>query len=184
MIRRIIPFFTFLFIAFVSQFTKADNFFHSTTFVLDNGLTVIAIENHRAPVVTHMVFYKTGSANDPINKTGIAHLLEHLMFKGTKIIPKNNVSSNKINKNVKIKRKLPGTIKIIIDDAKQYAGYAVNGGYALTSENGYVLEMTDKLPDGLLLIKAKDVKTETGKKISLASNLITIILSNRRVCKK
>ncbi|MCQ2965715.1 MAG: insulinase family protein [Alphaproteobacteria bacterium] len=92
MIRRIIPFFTFLFIAFVSQFTKADNFFHSTTFVLDNGLTVIAIENHRAPVVTHMVFYKTGSANDPINKTGIAHLLEHLMFKGTKIIPKNKFS--------------------------------------------------------------------------------------------
>jgi len=53
------------------------------TFTLDNGLQVVVIEDHRAPVVTHMVWYKVGAADDPPGKSGIAHFLEHLMFKGT-----------------------------------------------------------------------------------------------------
>src|SRR5487761_2046429 len=53
-------------------------------FTLENGLDVVLIEDHRAPVVTHMVWYKNGSAEDPPMKSGIAHFLEHLMFKGTK----------------------------------------------------------------------------------------------------
>ena len=54
-----------------------------TSFMLDNGLEVVVIEDHRAPVVTHMVWYRNGSADDPPMKSGIAHFLEHLMFKGT-----------------------------------------------------------------------------------------------------
>ena len=50
---------------------------------LDNGLEVVVIPDHRAPVVTHMVWYRNGSADDPAGKSGIAHFLEHLMFKGT-----------------------------------------------------------------------------------------------------
>jgi len=57
-------------------------------FKLDNGLTVVVIQDHRAPVVTHMVWYRNGSADDPPGKSGIAHFLEHLMFKGTKTHPK------------------------------------------------------------------------------------------------
>ena len=57
--------------------------FNPTTFTLDNGLEVVVIENHRAPVVTHMVWYKVGAADEPPGKSGIAHFLEHLMFKGT-----------------------------------------------------------------------------------------------------
>ena len=53
-------------------------------FRLDNGLSVVVIPDHRAPVVTHMVWYRNGSADDPLGKSGIAHFLEHLMFKGTK----------------------------------------------------------------------------------------------------
>ncbi len=53
------------------------------TFKLANGLDVVAIPDHRAPVVTHMVWYRNGAADDPIGKSGIAHFLEHLMFKGT-----------------------------------------------------------------------------------------------------
>ncbi|MCW2282465.1 zinc protease [Rhodoblastus acidophilus] len=52
-------------------------------FKLDNGLEVVVIPDHRAPVVTHMVWYRNGSADDPRGKSGIAHFLEHLMFKGT-----------------------------------------------------------------------------------------------------
>ena len=50
---------------------------------LANGLEVVVIPDHRAPVVTHMVWYRNGSADDPVGKSGIAHFLEHLMFKGT-----------------------------------------------------------------------------------------------------
>jgi zinc protease len=52
-------------------------------FTLDNGLRVVVIEDHRAPVVVHMVWYKVGSADEPPGSSGIAHFLEHLMFKGT-----------------------------------------------------------------------------------------------------
>ena len=55
---------------------------------LANGMSVIVIPDHRAPVVTHMVWYRNGSADDPPGKSGIAHFLEHLMFKGTEKHPK------------------------------------------------------------------------------------------------
>jgi zinc protease len=61
-------------------------------FRLDNGLNVVVIPDHRAPVVTHMVWYRNGSADDPPGKSGIAHFLEHLMFKGTKAHPQGQFS--------------------------------------------------------------------------------------------
>jgi len=54
-----------------------------TNFSLDNGMDVVVIEDHRAPVVVHMVWYRAGAADEPPGKSGIAHFLEHLMFKGT-----------------------------------------------------------------------------------------------------
>src|SRR5579875_1533258 len=59
---------------------------------LGNGMTAIVIPDHRAPVVTHMVWYRNGSADDPVGKSGIAHFLEHLMFKGTKTHPQRHFS--------------------------------------------------------------------------------------------
>ena len=50
---------------------------------LANGLDIVVIPDHRAPIATHMVWYRNGSADDPVGKSGIAHFLEHLMFKGT-----------------------------------------------------------------------------------------------------
>lgn len=57
--------------------------FNPETFTLDNGLQVVVIPNHRVPVVMHMVVYKVGAADEPLGKSGIAHFLEHLMFRGT-----------------------------------------------------------------------------------------------------
>ncbi len=54
-----------------------------TTFTLDNGMDVVVIEDRRAPVVQHMVWYRAGSADEPIGSSGVAHFLEHLLFKGT-----------------------------------------------------------------------------------------------------
>jgi zinc protease len=53
------------------------------TFTLANGLQVVVIPDHRTPVVTHMIWYKVGSADETAGKSGLAHFLEHLMFKGT-----------------------------------------------------------------------------------------------------
>ena len=61
--------------------------FSPATFTLENGLQVVVVENHRNAVVTQMVWYKVGSADEPVGKSGIAHFLEHLMFKGTPSIP-------------------------------------------------------------------------------------------------
>src|SRR5688572_27093128 len=61
--------------------------FNPETVTLANGLQVVAINNPRAPVVAHMVWYRIGAADEPPLKSGIAHFLEHLMFKGTREIP-------------------------------------------------------------------------------------------------
>ena len=53
------------------------------SFTLDNGLQVVVIPDHRTPVVTQMIWYKVGSADETPGKSGLAHFLEHLMFKGT-----------------------------------------------------------------------------------------------------
>jgi zinc protease len=53
------------------------------SFTLANGLQVLIIQDHRTPVVTQMVWYKVGSADETPGKSGLAHFLEHLMFKGT-----------------------------------------------------------------------------------------------------
>ena len=57
-----------------------------TTFSLDNGLEVVVIEDHRAPVVTQMLWYRAGSADEKPGVSGVAHFLEHLLFKGTKTL--------------------------------------------------------------------------------------------------
>lgn len=66
-----------------------------TSFFLDNGLQVVVIPDRRAPVVTHMIWYRAGSADEPPGKSGIAHYLEHLMFKGTKTV-KNGAFSARV----------------------------------------------------------------------------------------
>ncbi len=63
---------------------QKNNFTHETT--LENGLKVIVKEDHRAPTVAHMVWYRTGSIDETIGTTGVAHVLEHMMFKGTKTL--------------------------------------------------------------------------------------------------
>jgi zinc protease len=61
-------------------------------FTLPNGLKVLLVENHAAPVVTWMVSYKVGSRNEPTGMTGSAHLLEHMLFKGTKDLKKGQIA--------------------------------------------------------------------------------------------
>jgi len=57
-----------------------------SSFMLENGMQVVVLEDRRAPVVVHMVWYRAGAADEPPGKSGIAHYLEHLMFKGTETL--------------------------------------------------------------------------------------------------
>ncbi|MBN8982512.1 MAG: insulinase family protein [Rhizobiales bacterium] len=58
-----------------------------TSFTLSNGMQVVVIPDRRTPVVTQMIWYKVGSADETPGKSGLAHFLEHLMFKGTTAHP-------------------------------------------------------------------------------------------------
>jgi zinc protease len=64
-----------------------------TTYTLDNGMEVVVIEDHRAPVVVHMLWYKVGSADEPVGASGVAHFLEHLLFKATDVLESGEFSA-------------------------------------------------------------------------------------------
>ncbi|SEH36155.1 M16 family metallopeptidase [Magnetospirillum fulvum] len=66
--------------------------FDPQTFTLSNGMTVVVVPNHRVPIVSHMVWYKVGAADEVAGKSGLAHMLEHLMFKGTPSVPPGDFS--------------------------------------------------------------------------------------------
>ena len=73
----------FYFIFILSVIVPLEAFSNVTSFSLENGMRVVVIEDHRAPVVTHMVWYRAGASDENSGKSGIAHLLEHLLFKET-----------------------------------------------------------------------------------------------------
>lgn len=76
-----------LMLAVTPQAHAADGGTRASEFKLANGMDVVVIPDHRSPVVTHMVWYKVGAADEVLGKSGIAHFLEHLMFKSTDKIP-------------------------------------------------------------------------------------------------
>ena len=64
--------------------------------ILPNGLKVILLEDHKAPLVTFQVWYRVGSRNEEWGKTGLSHMLEHMMFKGTeKVGPGSSLGSSR-----------------------------------------------------------------------------------------
>jgi len=76
---RILAFLPLCAFSFLSPATAAQ----VTSYQLENGMDIVVIEDHRAPVVTHMVWYRAGAADEKPGTSGIAHFLEHLMFKAT-----------------------------------------------------------------------------------------------------
>lgn len=76
-----------VFTLMMSPMTASAELLKPQTAKLDNGLEIVLVENHIAPVVSINVAYKVGTADDPVEMTGLSHFLEHLMFKGTKNTP-------------------------------------------------------------------------------------------------
>ncbi|MFG5384005.1 M16 family metallopeptidase [Yoonia sp. R2-816] len=84
---RLIAALAFVMTAFSAQAAEV------TAFTLDNGMEVVVIEDHRAPAVTHMVWYRVGSADEPVGASGVAHFLEHLLFKATDVLESGEFSA-------------------------------------------------------------------------------------------
>ncbi len=89
MFARHLAFAAFLPLAFATP-AQAEPVSHH---VLDNGMEVVIIEDRRAPVVVNMVWYRAGAADEPPGQSGIAHFLEHLMFKGTETMAPGELSA-------------------------------------------------------------------------------------------
>ncbi|WP_439111865.1 M16 family metallopeptidase [Lentibacter sp.] len=87
-----------LFLSFVASLglalpAQADIKDAVTSFTLENGMDVVVIQDTRAPVVTHMVWYRAGSADEFPGTSGVAHFLEHLLFKGTDTLAPGELSA-------------------------------------------------------------------------------------------
>ncbi|MEZ5648216.1 MAG: pitrilysin family protein [Alphaproteobacteria bacterium] len=82
-----LAFFLFIFLLIGHSWPAAAELFRPETFNLSNGMQVVVLTNRRAPVVTQMVWYKVGAADDPWGTSGLAHFLEHMMFRGSKAVP-------------------------------------------------------------------------------------------------
>ena len=73
-----------------TEIAGAKTLFGAGEFYLHNGMRVIVVPNHRVPIIKHMLWYKAGAADEIIGKGGTAHLLEHMMFRGTNKIKGQN----------------------------------------------------------------------------------------------
>jgi zinc protease len=80
------------FLAFLFCIPASAQVYNPETVTLKNGLQIVVVTNRRAPVVSHMLWFKVGALDDPWGKSGIAHFLEHLMFKGTQKHPEGDYS--------------------------------------------------------------------------------------------
>ena len=89
---NLLRFFFSLLLASPLAWASAGNPPQTHEFNLSNGLKLIVREDHRAPTVAHMVWYRAGSIDETNGKTGVAHVLEHMMFKGTKKVKSGDFS--------------------------------------------------------------------------------------------
>ncbi len=119
-----------------------------TTFTLPNGMDAVVIEDHRAPIATHMVWYRVGAADEAPGKSGVAHFLEHLMFTATDDIAEGEFS--------RIIEGLGGN-----DNA--FTSYDYTGYYQTIAVEHLELMMTmeaDRMRDLILNQAAVDVERE------------------------
>jgi zinc protease len=79
-------------LCFFTGASDARPFARPETFTLSNGLQVVVITDRRAPVVTHQLWYRVGAADEPRGHSGMAHFFEHLLFKGTRQVPRSEFS--------------------------------------------------------------------------------------------
>ena len=118
---------------------------------LDNGMKVIVREDHRAPVMVSQVWYKVGSSYEPIGKTGVSHVLEHMMFKGTEKVPPGEFS--------KIVAKYGGS-------ENAFTSYDYTGYYQMMQANNLALSFeleADRMRNAILPVDEFEKEREVVK---------------------
>jgi zinc protease len=144
---------------------------------LENGLEVVIIPDHRSPVATHMIWYRNGSADDPQGQSGIAHFLEHLMFKGTEKHPQGEFSD--------IVTELGGEENAFTSMdytayyqrvAKEHLGRMME----LESDRmrGLVLEDAVVLPERDVVMEERRMRTDTDPAAQLAESLAAALFAH------
>jgi len=139
--------------------------FKAHTFSLSNGMQVVVIPDHRAPVVTHQVWFKTGSADDPRDAGGIAHFFEHLMFRGTPKVPDqefdailsrnggDNNANTSYDRTVYYERIAADRLELAMQLDSDRMEHLIISDKTVPSERNVILEernqRTDNNPDGL-----------------------------------
>jgi zinc protease len=149
----------------VAPAAAEDDAFKAHEFSLANGMQVVVIPDHRAPVVTHQVWFRTGSTDDPRDAGGIAHFFEHLMFRGTPKVPdqqfdaivtrnggQNNANTS-YDRTVYYERVAKDRLGLMMElDADRMANLIIDDA-TVTSERQVILEernqRTDNNPESL-----------------------------------
>jgi zinc protease len=148
-----------------------------THFTLDNGLEVVVVPDRRTPVVTHMLWYKVGSADEPPGKSGIAHFLEHLMFKGTAKNPAGRFSQ---------------TVATIGGQENAFTTFDYTGYYQRTSREhlrtlmefesdrmtGLVLTDANVLPERNVILEERNMRVENDPGAKLNEQVIAALYLN------
>lgn len=140
--------------------------FNPSRYLLSNGLELVVIEDRRRPAVAHFVYYKVGSMDEAPGKTGLAHFLEHLMFKGTdKLAPgefSRRVNRNGGRDNAFTSRDLTGYFQIIASnrlamvmemEADRMTGLKLSEGVTLAERDVVLEERLSRIgsrPSGIL----------------------------------
>lgn len=149
----------------------------ASTFTLDNGLQVVVIPDHRAPIVTHMMWYKIGAADDPAGKSGIAHFLEHLMFKGTKNHPAGEFSA-KVSEVGGVENAFTSADATAYYQtvAKEHLGMLM--GYEADRMQG--LQLTDPvvLPERDVILEERRMRTDNNPGSLLAESMDATLFQN------
>ena len=144
---------------------------------LDNGLEIVVIPDHRAPVITHMVWYRNGSADDPVGKSGIAHFLEHLMFKGTTSHPQGEFSE--------VVAELGGQENAFTSNdytayfqraAKEHLGTLME--FEADRMTGLVLSDDVVVPERDVVLEERRMRTDTDPAAQLSETVQSTLFSN------
>jgi zinc protease len=148
-----------------------------TSFTLKNGLELVVVEDHRAPVVTHMIWYKVGAADETPGKSGLAHFLEHLMFKGTATHPAGKFS--------KVVARMGGRENAFT--ANDYTGYfqrvpsaRLNEVMAFEADRMTGLVLTDDvvLPERDVILEERNQRIENNPRARLGIQIDAALFLN------
>jgi zinc protease len=148
-----------------------------STFTLQNGLQVVVIPDHRSPTVTHMVWYKAGSADEVPGKSGIAHFLEHLMFKGTSTHPEGEFSA-KVNEIGGDENAFTTEDYTVYHQniAKQYLGLMMS--YEADRMQNLILDDKAVIPERQVILEERRMRTDNDPGAQLAEAVGAALFQN------